>query len=107
MHFFAIYRKTVTALYAYEIRQNAGCLVYALFAGCDSVPGVRLVYALFLFPACCHGVRLVYELFGGIRNKYKKNAEKKGRFMYAHYGRKACRLVYALYGAKSEARRLV
>lgn len=26
--------------------------------------------------------------------------------MYAHYGRKACRLVYALFGAKSEARRL-
>ena len=47
MHFFAIYRKTVTALYAYEIRQNAGGLVCTLFGGCGLVPGVRLVYALF------------------------------------------------------------
>ena len=107
MHFFTISRKTVTALYAYEIRQNAGCLVCTLFGGGWCSSGVSLVYALFLFPACCRGVQLVYALFGEIRNKYKKEGGKDVRFMYAHYGGKACHLVYALYAAKSEARRLV
>ena len=78
MHFFAIYRKAGAALYAYFLQTKRGCLVYALFAGCDSVPGVRLVYALFLFPACCLVVRLVYALFGEIRNKYKKEGGKEG-----------------------------
>ena len=78
MHFFAIYRKAGAALYAYFLQTKRGCLVYALFAGCDSVPGVRLVYALFLFPACCRVVRLVYALFGEIRNKYKKEGGKEG-----------------------------
>jgi hypothetical protein len=32
----------------------------------------------FFFPACCSGVRLVYALFGEIRNKYKKEGEKRG-----------------------------
>ena len=53
------------------------------------------------------GVQLVYALFGEIRNKYKKEGGKEGRFMYAHYGGKLAGLVYALYDAKSEARRLV
>ena len=79
MHFFAIYRKAGAALYAYFLQTKRGCLVYALFGGGGSVPGVRLVYALFLFPACCRGVQLVYALFGEIRNKYKKEGGKEGR----------------------------
>lgn len=78
MHFFAIYRKTVTALYAYEIRQNAGCLVCTLFAGCGSVPGVRLVYALFLFfcllPRCPASVCTFLRK----KKKHKKEMEKRG-----------------------------
>lgn len=65
----------------------------------------------FFFPACCRSVRLVYALFGEIRNKYKKEGGKEGekrggkdmRFMAV----KLAGLVYALYDAKSEARRLV
>lgn len=44
--------RIVSALYAYEIRQNAGFLVCTLFAGKASFSGVSLVYALF------HNLRL-------------------------------------------------
>ena len=65
----------------------------------------------FFLPACCRGVRLVYALFGEIRNKYKKEGgkevEKRGGKDMHFMAVKLAGLVYAFYGAKSEARRLV
>ena len=75
MHFFAIYRKAGAALYAYFLQTKRGILVCTLFAGCGSVPGVRLVYALFLFP--CLLPRCPASVCTFWRNK-KKNAEKNG-----------------------------
>lgn len=67
------FSQSAAALYAHFLQTKRGGLVYALFGGCGSVPGVRLVYAL----------------FGEIRNKYRKECRKEGRFMYVHYGGKS------------------
>lgn len=77
MHFFTINRKAGVALYAYEIRQNAGGLVCTLFARCSFAFGVCLVYALFLFP--CLLPRCPASVCTFLRNKkkkYKKEGEK-------------------------------
>ena len=78
MHFFAIYRKAGAALYAYEIKQNAGCLVYALFGGCGCPCGVRLVYALFLFPCLLPRCPASVCTFLRKKKKHKKEREKRG-----------------------------
>ena len=82
--------------------------MYALFGVCGCHCGVRLVYALFLFP--CLLPRCPASICTFWRNK-KKNAEKKaekrgGKDMH-FMAVKLAGLVYALYAAKSEARRLV
>lgn len=41
------FSQSAAALYTYFLQTKRGCLVYALFGGCGSVPGVCLVYALF------------------------------------------------------------
>lgn len=101
------FSQSAAALYAYFLQTKRGCLVYALFARCGCLCGVRLVYALFLFPCLLPRCPASVCIFLRKKKKYVKKKGKRGRFMYAHYGRKEFRLVYALYGAKSEARRLV
>ena len=61
----------------------------------------------FFFPACCRGVRLVYALFKKEEKKYKKEGRKEGGKDMHFMAVKLAVLVYALYAAKSEARRLV
>lgn len=73
--------RIAAGLDAYKIRQTAGCLVCTFFAG----------GGLFF------GVCLVYALFENKEKKREKKREKRGCFMYAHYGGKEYRLVYALY----------